>query len=88
MNSVGLVLDVDIAGRLKVISISSTAAEVTKANILPGDQILKIAGKRGTPWTITDASNALAGSVGDAKQLVIKRHGKMLRTFAVVVDLL
>jgi hypothetical protein len=88
MNSVGLVLDVDAAGRLKVISTSSTAAKVTKANIRPGDQILRIAGKRGSPWTITDASNALAGSVGDAKSMVIKRHGKTFRTFAVVVDLL
>jgi hypothetical protein len=88
MNSVGLVLDIDSAGRLKVISLSSTASAVTRANIRPGDQILKIAGKRGSPWTITSASNALAGSIGDAKRIVINRHGKTLRTFAVVVDLL
>ncbi len=88
MNSVGLVLDVDAANKLVVRSVSTTAAALTKRSIRPGDEILEIDGKRESPWTIIDASNALAGAVGERKKLVIRRGGKSLSTSVAVATLL
>ena len=88
MNSAGLVLDVDAAHHLVVRAISMTAAALTMKNVRPADEILEIDGKRESPWTITDASDALAGSIGDKKRLVIKRGGQTLSTSVVVVALL
>jgi C-terminal processing protease CtpA/Prc len=51
---------VDEANNLVVRAISSTAAALTKINIRPGDQIVEIDGKRGTPWKVVDASDALS----------------------------
>jgi hypothetical protein len=88
MHSVGLVLDISATGALVVVGISSTAAAVTKSNIRSGDQILEIAGKRGSPWTIIQASDALSGAVGESKQVLIRRGGRAIRTSAVVAALL
>jgi hypothetical protein len=88
MNSVGLVLDVDAANDLIVRAISATASKLTKSNILPGDQIVDIDGKREMPWNVVDACNALSGSVGGIKRLVIRRAGQEIRTTASVVHLL
>ena len=88
MNSAGLVLDIDTAHHLVVRAVSTTAAALTKRNIRPGDQILEIEGKRENPWTIIDASNALAGAAGKTKQLVIRRGGKVLSTSVVISELL
>ncbi len=88
MNSAGLVLDIDTAHHLVVRAISTTAAALTKRNVRPGDEILEIEGKRENPWTIIDASNALGGTVGKRKQLVIRRGGKVLSTSVVVSELL
>ncbi len=65
MNSAGLVLDSDAANQLVVVSVSATADEITRRNVLPGDIILQIEGKSETPWTITAASQALSGAVGE-----------------------
>jgi hypothetical protein len=88
MNSAGLVLDVDAAHNLVVQAVSTTAPALTKRRIRPGDEILEIDGKRESPWTIIDASNALAGAVGERKQLVIRRGGKTLSTSVAVATLL
>jgi hypothetical protein len=88
MNSAGLVLDLDDANNLVVRAISTTAAAMTKRSIIPGDEILEIDGKRESPWTIIDASNALAGAVGERKELIIKRGGKKLSTSVAVASLL
>ena len=86
MNSVGLVLDVDTAKHLVVLAIFTTAAALTKMNIHPGDQILEIGGKRERQWTIVDASEALSGTVGTPKRLVIKKAGKEMQTTVVVAS--
>jgi hypothetical protein len=88
MHSAGLVLDMDAAGDLVVRAISSTAAALTKSNIRPGDQIVEIEGKRGMPWKIVDASDALSGTVGETKRLVIRRAGKDIQTTAAVAQIL
>ena len=88
MNSAGLVLDVDSANDLIVRAISSTAAAMTKSNIHPGDQILEIDGKREMPWNFVDASDALSGTVGATKRLVIRRAGKEIETMVRIAHLL
>jgi hypothetical protein len=88
MNSAGIVLDVDEASNLVVRAISSTAAALTRMNIRPGDQIVEIDGKRGIPWKVVDASDALSGAVGETKRLVIRRDGKEIQTIVIVAHLL
>lgn len=88
MNCAGLVLDIDVAHKLIVRAISSTAAPLTKSNIRVNDEILEIDGKREKPWTITDASDALAGATGENKQIVLRRGSKVLSTSIVISDLL
>lgn len=88
MNSAGLVLDLNDANNLVVRAVSTTATALTKTSILPGDEILEIDGKRESPWTIIDASNALTGAVGERKHLIIKRGGKTMSTSVAVATLL
>ncbi len=88
MNSAGLVLDIDIAHKLIVRAISSTAASLTKNNLRVNDEILEIDGKREKPWTIIDASNALTGVPGEYKQIVLRRGSKVLSTSIVISNLL
>ncbi len=76
MDSVGLVLDVDRPNALFVRAIATTAAPLTKQNILPGDTIVVIEGQRKTSWTLVDASIALSGAVGETKQLIVDRNGQ------------
>lgn len=88
MNSAGLILDIDIANQLVVLSVSATADEITKKNVLPGDIILQIEGKSETPWTITEASQALSGTVGETRRLLIRRRGMEIDTSVIVAHLL
>jgi hypothetical protein len=88
MNSAGLVLDVDPTNNLVVRAISTTATSLTKANVHPGDQILQIGGKRETPWTLIDASDALSGKVGDTRRLIIRRAGREMQTTVTIAHLL
>jgi len=88
MDSVGLVLDVDAADHLVVKGISTTAAALTKKNIRVGDQILEIDGERESPWKIINAAEALSGTVGSAKQLVVRRNGRSIRTTVIVAKIL
>jgi C-terminal processing protease CtpA/Prc len=57
-------------------------------NIRPGDQIVEIDGKRGIPWKVVDASDALPGAEGETKRLDIRRDGKEIQTIVVVAHLL
>jgi len=88
MNSAGLVLDSDAANQLVVISVSATADEITRRNVLPGDIILQIEGKSETPWTITEASLALSGAVGETRRLLIRRRGMEIDTSVIIARLL
>jgi hypothetical protein len=88
MNSAGLVLDSDAANQLVVVSVSETADQITKRNVLPGDIILLIEGKSETPWTITEASQALSGAVGETRRLLIRRRGMEIDTSVVIARLL
>ena len=56
--------------------------------MLPGDIILQIEGKRETPWTITEASQALSGAVGETRRLLIRRRGMDIDTSVVIARLL
>jgi hypothetical protein len=88
MNSAGLVLDSDAANQLVVVSVSATADEITSRNVLPGDVILQIEGKSETPWTITEASQALSGAVGETLRLLIRRRGMEIDTSVIIAGLL
>jgi C-terminal processing protease CtpA/Prc len=88
MNSAGLVLDSDAANQLVVVSVSATADEITRRNVLPGDIILQIEGKSETPWTITEASQALSGAVGETRRLLIRRRGMEIDTSVIIARLL
>jgi C-terminal processing protease CtpA/Prc len=88
MNSAGLVLDSDAANQLVVVSVSATADEITRRNVLPGDIILQIEGKSETPWTITEASQALSGAVGETRRLLIRRRGMEIDTSVIIACLL
>jgi hypothetical protein len=88
MNSAGLVLDVDASNQLVVVSVSATADAATKKNVLPGDVILQIDGKRDNPWTIAEASQQLSGAVGETRRLLIRRDGLEVHTSVSVVRLL
>ena len=87
-DTVGLVLDTNTAGQLIVCSVSSSASEVTRRNILPGDIIVGVSGTRKAPQTLTEAAQALSGSVGARKKLRIVRAGKPMNVTAVVVRML
>ena len=88
MNSAGLVLDIDGANKLVVRAISSSAAPLTKSNVRVNDVILEIDGEREKPWTITNASDALAGAIGENKRIVLRHGSKVLSTSIVISDLL
>jgi C-terminal processing protease CtpA/Prc len=74
-DTVGLVLDTNSAGQLIVRAVSSTASSVTRRNILAGDVIVRISGVDKAPPSLTEAAQALSGSVGERKQLHILRNG-------------
>lgn len=88
MNSAGLVLDVNTAHQLVVRAVATSAAALTKRNVRPGDVILDIEGKRENPWTIVEASDALAGTEGKTKHLVVRRGGKVLSIEVVISEIL
>jgi len=50
---------------------------VTRRNILAGDVIVRISGVDKAPHSLTEAAQALSGSVGERKQLHILRNGKI-----------
>jgi C-terminal processing protease CtpA/Prc len=56
--------------------------------VLPGDVILQIEGKSETPWTITEASQALSGAVGETRRLSIRRRGMEIDTSVIIAGLL
>jgi hypothetical protein len=87
-DTVGLVLDTNPKGQLVVRAVSSTASVVTRQSILPGDIILQIGGSSGAPYTLSDATQALSGVVGERKQLRILRHGKPMSVTVVVSRIL
>lgn len=88
MNTVGLVLDVNCGGQLTVVAVSSSADTETRKKVLPGDIITQIAGKRETPWAITDASQELSGTIGKRIGLLILRRGAIVRVTVTVARLL
>jgi hypothetical protein len=88
MNSAGLVLDINAVNELVVVSVSATADEITRKNVLPGDIISQIDGKSGAIHTIIDASQALSGTVGASHQLAIRRNGIEMNVSVVVAHLL
>jgi hypothetical protein len=88
MNSAGLVLDVNTKDQLVVVAVSSTADPLTRRNLRPGDIILRIAGKRETPWAITDASQALSGTVGKRIGLLLLRDGVAVHTTVKIAHLI
>jgi hypothetical protein len=73
INSAGLVLDSDAANQLVVVSVSATADQITRKNVLPGDIILQIEGKSETPWTIpgppTSEETMKTGRAGNQAEL-------------------
>jgi len=87
-DTVGLVLDTNSAGQLIVRAVSSTASSVTRQNILPGDVIVRISGVDKAPHSLTEAAQALSGSVGERKQLHILRNGKSMSVTVVVARVL
>jgi hypothetical protein len=84
-DTVGLVLDINPHGQLVVKRVSSSAAAVTRNSIFPGDIILQISGVATVPRTLTQASQALSGTVAERKQLRVLRDGQR-RTVTVVVS--
>jgi hypothetical protein len=88
MNSAGLVLDVNARDQLVVVAVSPSADVKARRNVRPGDTILKIAGKRETPWAITDASEALSGKIGKKIRLLILRGGKEVFVTVIIAHLL
>jgi hypothetical protein len=88
MNSAGLVLDVNSENQLVVRAISATADQTTKDNVHPGDVIVKIGDKSYNPWTITEASQALSGIVGQKRQLLIRRNGVEIQASVVISHLI
>lgn len=87
-DTVGLVLATNSAGQLIVRAVSASASSVTRQNILPGDILVQVNGSGGAPFTLTDAAEALAGVVGERKQLRIVRHGKPMSVTVVVSRIL
>jgi C-terminal processing protease CtpA/Prc len=77
-DTVGLVLDTNSAGQLFVRAVSSSASALTRKNILPGDIIVQLKGFDRAPYTLTEASRALSGAVGEHKELLILRQGKSM----------
>ena len=82
-DTVGLVLDINTRRKLVVRAVSASASALTRRNVMPGDVILQVGNKSGI-HTLTEASKALAGAVGEEKQLRILRDGKT-RTVTVTV---
>jgi hypothetical protein len=74
-------------GQLVVVALSSTADTVTRRNVRPGDILLRIAGKRETPWTVTDASQALSGKVGKRIAVLLLRDGVRVHTTVIVAHI-
>lgn len=87
-DTVGLVLDTNTKGELVVRAVSSTASNVTRRNVLPGDIILQIGASRGAPYTLAKAAQALSGIVGQRKDLRILRDGKQMTVVVVVSRIL
>jgi hypothetical protein len=87
-DTVGLVLDTNSAGQLVVRAVSSSASEVTRQNILPGDIIVQINGFGRAPYTLTRAARDLSGAEGEHKYLLILRRGKRMSVMVVVSRIL
>ena len=87
-DTVGLVLYIDPVGRLVVRAISSSASEVTRRNILPGDVVVQIDGVPEVHQSLLAAAEELSGTVGDQKKLRILRNGKSMNVTAEVARIL
>jgi C-terminal processing protease CtpA/Prc len=87
-DTVSLVLYIEPVGRLVVRAISSSASEVTRRNILPGDVVVQINGVPEVHQSLLAAAEELSGTVGEQKKLRILRNGKSLNLTAEVARIL
>jgi hypothetical protein len=87
-DTVGLALDINSVRQLIVLGVSSTASKVTRREILPGDVIVRISGAGKAPHSLTEAAQALSGSVGERKRLNVLRNGKLMSVTVVVARVL
>jgi hypothetical protein len=88
MDTVGVVLSVNDSGDLVVKGISPRASSLTRENLHPGDVLVRIDGANPSPRTLTAAAQALSGTPGEIKHLLVRRNGIQFTTTVTVAHIL
>lgn len=88
MDTVGVVLSVTDSGDLIVKGISPQASILTRENLHPGDVLIRIDGANLSSRTLTAAAQALSGTPGEVKHLVVRRNGVQLTKTVTVAHIL
>lgn len=78
LNTVGLILKIDSNGKLIVVGVSPQASPRTRKNVRPGDVILRIGKTTPSVVSLMWAAQALSGTPGEKKTLLIERAGKQI----------